>query len=97
MLKEATKYMADLGAAMYKKLTKLEESEYSIVLSGGLFGKTEYFQEFAKQFYELIDINSQKVKRLQQSPCIGGIKIAMKRIIQNQKYKSEGESCEQRN
>ena len=81
IIKEATKYMAELGAAMYRKLSKADKIQNQIILSGGLFGEQDYMQEFTSQFYDLTGLNSQKMNLLEQSPCVGGIKIAMKRLI----------------
>jgi N-acetylglucosamine kinase-like BadF-type ATPase len=82
IIRESTKYMAKLGAAMYKKLGETELLDYNIVLSGGLFVNTEYYQEFTNYFCKLTGVNSQRIQLLEQSPCLGGIKIAMKRICQ---------------
>ncbi len=80
---QATKHMAELGAAMFNKLNQKTKMEYHIVLGGGLFGNQEFFQEFIKQFYLLTGITEQNIQRLQESPCVGGIRIARRKLLQD--------------
>lgn len=83
IIREATIYMAELGASMYKKLLEIKKTEYQVVLSGGLFGNSEYYKKFENSFCEQTGIKSEQIHLLKQSPCVGGINIAMKKIQQN--------------
>lgn len=83
LTEQASSLLVRLGSALFRKMNGAADPAFGIVLAGSLFKHKDFFALFAEQFSFTEKIDAERIVLLDQSPAIGGIKIAQSMMNQN--------------